>query len=185
MWWVTSGRGVEHAGAHEREHAIEVADDVGLAGVQRQRLDPHEAHVHLGALGVDPDDAHRAAVGGHADGEVERARVADRVDGHVDPAPVGGGLDRRARVVLGEVHGRRAEAARHVEPRLDGVDGDDVGGARGARGLDGAQPDGPEAEHGDAVARAHRHGRVVAGAHHVAGEERDVAGHPLRARGAG
>ena len=92
MWWVTSGAGVEHAGAHEREHAIEVADDVGLAGVQGQGLDPGEAHVHLAALGVDADDAHRGAVGGHADGEVERARVADGVDGHVDAAPVGGGL---------------------------------------------------------------------------------------------
>ena len=72
------------------------------------------------------------------------------------PRPSVGCLDRRARVVLGEVHGRRAEAAGYVEPRLDGVDGDDLGGARGARGLDGAQPDGPEAEHGNAVARAHR-----------------------------
>ena len=87
-------------------------------GVQRQRLDPGEAHVHLAALGVDADDAHRGAVGGHADGEVERARVADGVDGHVDAAPVGGGLDRRARVLLGEVHGRRAEAAGHVEACL-------------------------------------------------------------------
>ena len=120
------------------------------------------------------------AAGGHADGEVERARVAHGVDGHVDPAPVGGGLDRRARVLLGEVHGRRAEAAGHVEARVDAVDGDDLGRARGARGLDGAQPDRPEAEHRDAVARAHRHGRVEAGAHHVAGEERDVAGHPVR-----
>ena len=119
------------------------------------------------------------AVGGNADGEVERARVADRVDGHVDAAPVGGGLHGGARVLLGEVDGRRAEAAGHVEACLDAVDRDDLGGAGGARGLDGAQPDRPEAEHRDAVARAHRQGRVEAGAHHVAGEERDVARHPL------
>ena len=37
----------------------------------------------------------------------------------------------------------------------DGVDRDDVRGAGDARGLDGAQPDRPEAEHGDRVARPH------------------------------
>ncbi len=54
------------------------------------------------------------------------------------------------------------------------------------RDLDGAQPDRAEAEDGDTVAGAHaalEHG-VVAGAHHVAGEQRhlvgDTFGHPAQ-----
>jgi hypothetical protein len=47
--------------------------------------------------------------------------------------------------------------------------------------LDGAQADGPEAHHGGGVARADAGlvDGVPAGAHHVAGEQRGVVGHPL------
>ena len=50
------------------------------------------------------------------------------------------------------------------------------------RRLHGAEADRAQPEHGDRVAGAHPRvdDRVVAGAHHVAGEERHLVGHPLR-----
>ena len=55
-------------------------------------------------------------------------------------------------------------------------------GAACQRRLDRAQPDRAEAEDGDGRARLDPGlgDRVPAGAHHVAGEQRDVVGHPLR-----
>ena len=77
---------------------------------------------------------------------------------------------------------RRAEARGHLQPFRDRVDREDLDGAAGERGLHRAEPDRAEAEHGDRVAGAHPGvgDRVVAGAHHVAGEEGDLVRHPLR-----
>ena len=71
--------------------------------------------------------------------------------------------------------------AGELEPLGDGVDRDHPLGARGERRLDRAEADRAEAEHGDHRARLDPalDDRVVAGAHHVAGEQGDVVGHPL------
>src|SRR4051794_37836047 len=95
--------GVQPAGGEQREHAVEVADDVGLAGLHLERLDPHEPHVDLAALGVDADDGDDAGLRGEPDRRLERARVADGLDGDVDAAPAGERADLVARVLLGEV----------------------------------------------------------------------------------
>ena len=57
-------------------------------------------------------------------------------------------------------------------------------GARRARRLDRAEPDRPEAEHRDALAglQLRLGDGVIAGAHHVAGEQGDVVGEALRDR---
>ena len=85
-------------------------------------------------------------------------------------------------VLLGQVDGRRAELARQLQPLADRVDGEDMGRTAGDRRLHRAEADRPEAEHRDGVAGAHPGvgDRVVAGPHHVAGEERRLRGHPLR-----
>ncbi len=59
--------------------------------------------------------------------------------------------------------------------------GDHVRGAHCEGGLHSAQPDRPEAKHGCRIAglQAAFGGGVVAGAHHVAGEQRDVIAHAL------
>src|SRR3954453_14941106 len=69
--------GVEPAGGEQREHAVEVADHVGLAGLHLQRLYPPQAHVDLAALGVDADDGYDAGLRGEPDRRLERAGVAD------------------------------------------------------------------------------------------------------------
>ena len=76
---------------------------------------------------------------------------------------------------------RGAERARHRQALLDRVDREDLDGAAGQRRLHGAEADRAEAEDGDRVAGPHPGvgDRVVAGAHHVAGEERHLVGHPL------
>ena len=86
------------------------------------------------------------------------------------------------RLVLAEVEGDGAEALGHRQPLLDRVDREDPGRPRRQGRLNRAEPDRAEAEHGDGVAgpRAGVGDRVVAGAHHVAGEERHLVGHPLR-----
>src|SRR5262249_8219292 len=61
------------------------------------------------------------------------------------------------------------------------IDRDHVRRARRPRRLERAQAHGPQAEHGDHLAGAQpalEH-RVVAGAHHVPGEQRDLIAHPL------
>ena len=77
---------------------------------------------------------------------------------------------------------RRAEVPRHRQALRHRVDREDLDRPARERGLHRAEADRPEAEDGDGVAGAHpRMGdRVVAGPHHVAGEERDLGGHPLR-----
>ena len=84
--------------------------------------------------------------------------------------------------LLGQVDGRRAELARQLQPLGDRVDGEDMGRTAGHRRLHRAEADRAEAEHRDRVAGAHPGvgDRVVAGPHHVAGEERRLRRHPLR-----
>ena len=119
---------------------------------------------------------------GQPAGELERVGVADRVDRRVGAATLGQRLDRRPRVLLGQVHGLGAELAGQLEPLGDGVDRHHAAGALGERRLHSAEADRPEPEDGDHRARLHAaldHG-VIAGAHHVAGEQGDVVRHPLR-----
>ena len=80
--------------------------------------------------------------------------MADGVDRRVGAAALGERLDRRARVLLGQVDRLGAERARELEPLGDRVDRDHARGALGERRLHGAEPDRPEAEHGDDRRRA-------------------------------
>jgi len=87
-----------------------------------------------------------------------------------------------ARALFGQVHGGRPKASRDIQPlwyRIDRQHGPRTGGYRR---LDGTQADRAQAEHGDAVARldpAFGH-RVIAGAHHIAGEQRDIVADGIR-----
>ena len=113
----------------------------------------------------------------HADGEVERARVADGVDGDVDPAPVGRRLDRRARVLLGRCTGA-APKPRAISRRASTASIAMTCAAPAARAAWTAHsPTGPRPSTATLSPGRTGCGRVEAGAHHVAGEERDVAGH--------
>ena len=182
MWWRDERLRVEHAGVEHREHPVHVADHVGVAGPQGERLDPHDAHVHLHALGVDADCGHGARLAGQAAGQVERVGVAHGVDGGVHAAALGGLLHGGARVVLGQVDRLGAERLGEREPVRHAVDGDHPGHAGRLGGLHGAQADGPEPEHGRGVAGPQPGlvDRVPARAHHVAGEQGHVVGHALR-----
>ena len=70
--WV-DGPGLEH-----REHPVDVADDISVSALDRQRLDPDEAHVDLGGLGVHADRDDGSGLAGKADREVERIGVTRR-----------------------------------------------------------------------------------------------------------
>ena len=93
------------------------------------------------------------------------------------PSLLGGG----AGILLGEVHGGRAEALGHPQALRDRVDGDHRSGTGRQRRLGRAEADRPEAKDGDALARldAGLGDGVVAGPHDVAGEQGDVVRHPL------
>ena len=80
MWRVTSGDGSSTPCGEHRQHRVDVRDHVGLAAAQRDRLQPQQAHVHLGALGVDADALDAAAGAREPDRDLQRPRVADRVD---------------------------------------------------------------------------------------------------------
>jgi hypothetical protein len=131
-------RGVEHARLHHRQHAVHVADHVGVSGLQRQRLDPDDPHVHLDPLGVDADRRHRAGLAGEPAGELECVGVPHGVHGQVHAASLGERLHGGARVVLGEVRRRGAELLGGAQPVLHAVHGDHVRGAGGPGGLNRA-----------------------------------------------
>jgi hypothetical protein len=175
-------RRVELSGRDQLEHRIHVGDDVCVPRDHAERLDPGQAHVDLDPLGVDTDDRDSPAFPGEPDCQLERVGMADRVDGDVDAAPSCRLLHVPARVALREMDRVRPERLRDRQTILDRVDRHDVRRARGKRGLHGAEPYRPEAENRDQVAGAHagRGNRVVAGAHHVAREQRDLVGHALR-----
>ena len=129
-------------------HLVHVADHVGVAGADRQRLDPDHAHVHLHPLRVDADRGHGAGLARQAAGHVERVGVADGVDGHVHAAALGGLLHARADVVLGQVHRRRRRTTRPSAGAPSTVSMAITRSAPGgAGGLHGAQADRAEAEH--------------------------------------
>ena len=79
------------------------------------------------------------------------------------------------------MHRLRAESLRHRQALRHRVDRDHVGRPHGSRRLDGAQPDGPEPQHGGHVAgtQAARVDGVKARANHVSGEQRRVGAHSL------
>ncbi len=108
--------------------------------------------------------------------------MPDGVDADVDPATRRRRARGDARVVVVQVHGLGAEGCRHRQPLGHGVDRDHVRRAGGPRGLHGAQADRAEAEHRSDVAGAQAavDDGVKAGAHDVAGEQRDVVAHALR-----
>ena len=117
-----------------------------------------------------------------AAGQVERVGVADGVDGGVHAAALGGLLDGGARVVLGQVHRLGAERLGASSSRSGTLSMAITFAAPAALAAWTAQrPTGPEAEHGRGVAGPQPGlvDRVPAGAHHVAGEQRDVVGHAL------
>ena len=80
--------------------------------------------MHLTALRVHADRLHGPALARHAQRELQSAWIAHRVDAHVDPAPVGRLAGGRARVVLAQMNGLRAEGRCHRQPLGDGVDRD-------------------------------------------------------------
>ena len=187
MWWVTSGAGSSLPAGEQLEHRVDVLDHVGVAGAQGQRLDPDDPHVQLDALGVDAGRRDRARLARQPAGELERVGVADRVDGAVDAAPSVASLTAARGSSSVRWTGVGAERLGHLEPLGDGVDRDHLrrrrrpsrpGPRRGRPG---------RAEHRDRAAglEVERVDRVVAGPHHVAGEQRDVVAHPLREPGAG
>ena len=109
-------------------------------------------------------------------------RVADGLDGDVDAAALGQRLDRAARVLLGEVHRARRRSVSAISQAL----------ARRCRSRSPAR----RRRRARPARRTGRPGRgrarrrcrpaacpprdgVVAGAHDVAGEQRDVVAHPL------
>ena len=179
MWWVTSGVGSSTPARHHREHAVDVGDHVGVAGAQGQRLDPEQAHVHLArARRRRRCTATRAALARQADRDVERARVADGVDAR-----------RRRRGPRCAARPPRAGPPRSGGPgcapkrlapssrRSGTVSIAITCAAPAARAACTAhRPTGPEAEHGGGVAGLQPAvgDGVEAGAHHVAGEQRDV-----------
>ena len=78
--------------------------------------------------------------------------------------------------------GLGAERTRQLEPRGDRVNREHVLRSLGERRLDRTESDRPETEYrdrraGDDAGLDHR---VVTGPHHIAGEQRDVVGHPGR-----
>ena len=153
---------------------------------QAQPLDPDDAHVNLGALGVDPGDRDGAGLPSQAAGEVERLGMADRVDREVDAAAAGELLHPAARVVLGQVDRHGAERLGRPQPLLHRVDRDHQRRAGRPRHLHRAQAHRAEAEHRDRRARLERvrlrriaADRVVGGPRHVAGEQRHLVREPL------
>ena len=110
--------------------------------------------------------------------------MSDGIDRGVNAAPLGETLGGLARVVFGQVHRDRPKRSRQLEPLWHGVDRKHRRRSGRDRHLCRAQPDRPEPEHRQAVAGldlALRH-RVIAGAHHVAGEQRDVVADAIRDR---
>ena len=182
MWWVTSGVGSSLPASSSASTAVDVGDHVGLAEPQVEPLQPGEAEVHLRLADLDADPGDGAGVAGEADRRVDRGRRADRLDHDVGAAPAGRPAHLGFRVALGEVDRGGAELGRQLEPLLDRVDREDVGRAADQRRLHRAEPDRAEPQHRDRVAHLHPGvgDRVVAGPHHVAGEERRVGRHPLR-----
>jgi hypothetical protein len=105
--------------------------------------------------------------------------VTDRVDRGVDAAGLGPASDGVAWACLGEVHGRRVERRGDAESLLHAVDRKHRTRPGGERRLHRAQPDRAQAEDAVAGPDAAFRDSVVAGAHHVAGEQGDVVGDVL------
>ena len=137
--------------------------------------------MNLAWLRVDSDRDHGAGLPGHTDREVKRVRMSHRVDRGVNAAAGRESLDGFPWVVLGQMYRRRAKRSRQVEPLLDAVDRDDGARSGRPRHLHRAQPDRTEAQHGDVVAGfdVGLQDGVVAGAHHVAREQRHLVRDPL------
>ena len=182
MWWVTSGVGSSVPAASIPSTRSTWPITFAWPALERQRLDPDEAHVDLAGLGVDADRDHGAGLAGQPDREVERVGMADRVDRGVDAAPVGRRADRR-RAGSPRSGGRGSRrSSRATSSRCATVSIANTGPAPAASATCTAHsPTGPspstatlspglDAALGD---------RVVAGAHHVAGEQRDVVGDAL------
>ena len=77
--------------------------------------------------------------------------MADRVHGHIHASSRGRLAHALARVILGQVDGHGPELPGHLEPSVDGVDGQHRASAGGQRGLHRAQPDRTQAQDGHAV----------------------------------
>ncbi len=154
---------------------------------QLQRLDPDDAHVDLGALGVDAGDRDRARLAGQAAGEVERVGMADRVDREVDAAAAGELLDPAAGIVLGQVDRHGAEATRPSAAGSSTVstattsDAPDALATWTAHRPTGPRPSTATAAPGLERLRTGRVAadRVVGGPGHVAGEQRDLVREPV------
>ena len=176
-------RRVERPGREPLEHRVDVLDHVRVARLQGQRLDPDDAHVDLDPLGVDAGRRDGARLAGQPAGELERVGMADRVDRRVDArGPRSAALTAARGSSSVRWTGVGAERAGQLEPLRDRVDRDHAAPAPSASAACTAQrPTGPRPRTatvapGSTPALDHR---VVAGAHHVAGEQRDVVGHPL------
>jgi hypothetical protein len=174
-------RGVDDAVLDEAEDAVHVGDDVGLAAGDLEALVPQQRHVDLDARSVYPDHAQPARAAREPDRHVQGVGMADGLDARIHAAAFGDRLDRRARVLLGQVDGLRSEALCHLEPLGHAVDRDDARRAGRLGHLDRAQPDRPEPEHRDGVAEPDlgRGDGVVARPEDVTGEQRRVVGDRL------
>ena len=180
-------RRVEHAAAIIASTGSTCAITFACPVTHRQRLDPHDAHVHLAALGVDADHRDGPGLARHA-GTPCRARpgwpTASTTTSAPRPSVAAFTAARGSSSVrcTASAPNERATASRSATVSTR----DHLRGAARARRLHGAQPDGPEPQHDGGVAglEAGRDDRVIAGAHHVAGEQRRVVRHPVRARAA-
>ncbi len=98
------------------------------------------------------------------------------------PRPAVGGAYRRARIAVEQVDRLGSETLGDGEARRNGVNGDYMRSTHRAGRVDSTQPDRTEAEHRHDVAgpQATFGRRVIAGAHHVAREQRDLIAHAGR-----
>src|ERR1022692_2170758 len=90
---------IKRSSRQHAEHAVHMADHVRVPALQRERLDPDQAHVYLARLRVDADRDDRPGLAGEADCELERVWMTDGVDRRVDAAISGQLPDDRTRVL--------------------------------------------------------------------------------------
>jgi len=166
-------RGVDRAGGQHRQHPVDVADHVGMTTPQRQPL------IHTNPMctwqGSAKTPIATTVPALRVSGPPRRARrMADRVDRGVDATALVA-LRTTSRGLCSVRWTGPRRTASDLEAGLDRVDGEHRPGSGGQRDLDRAQADGPSPSTATGR-RMHPGGcdRVVAGAHHVAGEQSDV-----------
>ena len=173
-------RRVERAGGEHAEHAVDVADHVGVAACRVSALIQTRPMWTWRRLGVHADGDDRARLAGEADRQVERVGMADGVDRwRRRPRPPVSRADDVARALLGQVDGGAPKLAGHLQPLPARCRPPAPAPAPAASATWTAhRPTGPEPQDRDAVAGpdpALLDG-VVAGAHHVPGEQRHIVG---------